>query len=151
MNRTGRKTCLPLALLLLLVCPASLLSQPVRAQVLADVKIFEQREQIDALISFNFPIRYIRHFPAATGDELQIQFEPMALNADDPQALYHREAIHAMQGNPAEISEVVYEGASVTGFRVTVYFSQPQVYSVAQGEDYRSILLKVSRSIRENK
>lgn len=136
-----RKILLPLLLLTILDGLASLSAQPIRGRVLSDLVITSQPDQVDVRIEFNFPVRYVRHFPASEGDELQIQLEPIAMNPSDRDSLVKREAISAEDGNLAGVSEVVFDGDAVIGLRVTVYFLHKQSYTVAQGSDYRSILV----------
>jgi len=130
-----------LPILVILSLSTASMAQPSRDRVLSDLQITEQSGQAVVDIEFNFPVRYIRHFPESQGDELQIQFDPIAVNPNDREALYQREAITGDEDNLADISEVVYEGDSFSGFRVTVYFNHPQTYTVTQGGDYRSIVV----------
>lgn len=121
-------------------------ARPTRDRILGDLLIVEQPEQVDVNIGFNFPIRYIRHFPDAEGDDLRIQLKPIAVGQSDRDALFKREAFTVDQDNAADITEVIYEGADITGLVLTVYFNKARSFSVAQGNDYRSIQLVVKKS-----
>jgi len=138
-----------LPILLVLSLSTAIMAQPIRDRVLGDLRITEQADQVEVQIEFNFPVRYIRHFPESKGDVLQIQLEPIIVNFNDRNALNKREAIAPEEENPADISEVVYEGDSFNDFRITVYFNHPQTYTIAQGNDYRSILVMTKATGRE--
>ena len=123
-----------------------LLAQPSRDRILGDLLIDEQSEQVEVQIEFNFPVRYIRHFPETEGAELRIQLKPIAVGQADRDAIFKREAISADQYNAADITEVVYEGDNIGSLLLTVYFSKARTFSVEQGNDYRSIQLVVKKS-----
>ncbi len=136
-----------LSCFVLLFLSTALMAQPSRDRILGDLQISEQDEQTEVLIDFNFPVRYIRHFPATEGDELRIQLKPIEIGSAEREGLFKREAIAADKDNTADLTEVVYEGDSISGLMLTVYFSTERTFSVEQGNDYRSIKLVVKKSV----
>jgi len=120
------------------------IAQPVRDRVLADVKIVEKTECAVIHIGLNFPVRYLEHFPLSSGDELRIRLVPIAISADDREALFKRESVRPDPNDLAQLSEVVYEGDVAGGPYLTLLFRHPVQYKVSQGSDFRSILVAVS-------
>ena len=134
-----------LPFLVVLSLSTALMAQPSRDRVLGDLSFNELEGQTEVRIEFNFPVRYIRHFPVTSGQDLRIQLVPMAIGNTERDALFKREAVTAERHNTADISEVVYEGDSANGLQLTVYFAKERTFSVEQGNDYRSILLVVKK------
>ena len=95
-------------------------------------------------VGFNLPIRYLKHFPLDSGDELRIRFVPIAISQDDLEALFKREAVRPAPSDLAQLLEVVYEGDVVGGLRLTLLFGHPVQYRVSQGSDFRSVSVAVS-------
>ena len=119
------------------------LSQPVRDRVLSEVRIVDGDECALVTISFNFPIRYVRHFPETAGDELRIHLEPIAVNPRDANALFKREAIKPPPSEIAPLVEVTYEGDITGGPYLTLSFNHPVQFKVGQGSDFRSLVVAV--------
>ena len=136
---------LPLTLVVVLCICLPLQARPSRDRVLGELLITERAEEAEVNIGFNFPIRYVRHFPETEGDELRIQMRPLQVGMADQDALFKREAITVDQDNLADITEVIYEGVEVGGLVLIVYFTKPKTFSVKQGSDYRSIQLVVKK------
>jgi hypothetical protein len=141
------KTLLLPTLVLLLACLATeLCAQPISGRIISDVDIFAGEEQTEVHINFNFPVRYLRHFPEKTGEELRIQLRPIAVSPDDREALFQRESFVPNEHNQANLSEVIYEGDSFSGLFLTLYFNDVETYQVKQGADYRSLTIIVTRT-----
>lgn len=132
-----------LFVVLLLLLPMSLQAQPSRDRVLGDVEFSEHPEAVDIEVTFNFPVRYIRHFPVNKGDELRIQLAPIEIAAVDREALFHRESHTPARPNLAGLDEVVYEGDMFSGLHLTLYFLNPARWQVEQGADFRSLKVRV--------
>jgi hypothetical protein len=132
-----------LVLLGLTLFSSDLQAQPVREKILGDVAVMEEEDYAVVQVGFNFPIRYTRHFPADSGDELRIRLEPIAISRDDREALFKREGIHPPLGDVTSILEILYEGDIIGGFYLTVRFDRPTEFLVGQGADFRSLIIVV--------
>jgi hypothetical protein len=130
-------------LLLLMLGAVSLWAQPSRDRVLGDVEFSEYPEKVEISVAFNFPIRYLGHFPTDTGTELRIQLQPINIAAVDQGALFHRESFGLVQPNLAGISALFYEGDMDSGLYLTLRFRSQAHWQVVTGEDYRSVLIRV--------
>lgn len=115
-----------------------------RGKVLRNVTLREADGSVAVSIGFNFPIRYLRHFPPGNGRELRIQLEPIVASREDRVALQQSESIFPPKGNPASVSRLEYEGRNLLEPTITVFFSQSVEYTVEQGSDFRSIVVRVS-------
>lgn len=131
--------CLLLFMLIALPLPA----QPPRDRVLGDIDFSELPETAVVQVGFNFPVRYLNHFPADSGDELRIRLLPIAIAAVDRDALFHRESYSPPKPNLAGITEILYEGDNLPGLYLTIFFQNPAYWQVEQGTDYRSLIIKV--------
>lgn len=141
-------TC-SVVLLALTLFTSHLQAQRVRDRILGDVTVMEEEYYAVVQVGFNFPIRYTRHFPPDSGDELRIQLEPLAISRDDREALFKREAVHAPSGRVTSILEIIYEGDIIGGFYLTARFAQPTEFLVAQGADFRSLIIVVPNADRK--
>lgn len=122
-------------------------AQPVAGRILDGVSMKGATEKIAVSINFNFPVRYLSHFPDETSQELRIQLQPISVSSDDLNALSKRESFTPAQGNPANITEIIYEGDSYSNLFMTVYFNSKTRFSVKQGSDYRSVLVLVDPQV----
>lgn len=144
---------LPIRLLLffLVLCcsfyPNRIEAQPVAGRILDGVSITQGAEKIKVSINFNFPVRYLSHFPDESGRELRIQLQPISVSADDLSSLSKRESFTPAKENLADITEIIYEGDSYSNLFMTVYFNAQTNFSVQQGADYRSLLILVDPQV----
>ena len=132
-----------LCLLSLMLFTLPLQAQPTRDRVLGDVVLNEQPESVSLNVSFNFPVRYLSHFPAEHGRELRIKLSPIAIAAVDRGALLHRESYTPEMPNLAGITEVLYEGDTFSGLYLTLYFLGNAQWQVERVGDYRSLQVRI--------
>jgi hypothetical protein len=96
-------------------------------------------------IEFNFPTRYVSHYPYDRGTELRIELDALSIGSDDAQFERRREALNP----PDEIDDVVaaitYEGNTVPRPILTLTFRQSVAFKVAQGDDFRSLIVAIAR------
>jgi len=130
-------------LVMLIMTSVPLQAQPTRDRVLGDVELSEHSEAVSMNIGFNFPVRYLNHFPAEKGRELRIKLSPIVIGAVDRDALLHRESYSPKMPNLAGLTEVLYEGDSFSGFYLTLYFLGKAQWQVEQGGDYRSLQVRI--------
>ena len=132
-----------LCLLLLIMTSLPLQAQPTRDRVLGDVVLSEHPEAVSINIAFNFPVRYLNHFPAEQGRELRIKLSPIAIGTVDRDALMDRESYTPEMPNLAGLTEVRYEGETFSGFYLTLNFLGKAQWQVEQGGDYRSLQVRI--------
>lgn len=131
-------------LLLMLVLAMPLYAQPTRDRVLGDVVITEHPEAADVSVGFNFPVRYLSHFPMEKGNELRIKLLPIAVSQVDRDALFQRESYTPRRPNLAGVDEILYEGDTFSGLYLTLFFRSQASWHVFQGADYRSLHVEVN-------
>lgn len=129
--------------LLVLFSPALEARAPILT--LSDVTITEHDACAVIQVKFNFPLRYVKHFPYESGDDLRIQFDPIpiAVPPGETSALFTRESVRPPRNHIASLIEVIYEGNVAGGPFLTLYFSHPVVFKVEQGADFRSLKIVV--------
>lgn len=130
--------------LFLILMALSLQAQPPKNQVLDKIEIFETPETVELLVGFNFPVRYLSHFPLKTGTELLLRLQPMNLGEVDRQSLTNREAISPPQPNLAGITNVIYEGDHEEGPVLVLRFLAEARWQIEQGRDFRSIKIVIN-------
>jgi hypothetical protein len=140
MNRKRVVKTWVLGLIGLLVLSSALRATQV---IVNDVEIKEEGKCAVIRVEFSFPVRYVKHFPYESGDDLRIQIEPIAVSQGDKEALFTRESVRPPPNDIASLLEVVYEGNIEGGPFLTLSFRRPVVFKVEQGTDFRSIIIGV--------
>ena len=139
------KKILALAGLVVLLAAAlwgsTLYSQPVRDRILDDIDVEHARDGTVIRIGMTIPVRYIRHYPYESGNELRIKVLPFDVRTSDRDALHKRESLVPFNDDPPELREVVYEGDVDGGPFLTLFFDHEVHYEVEQGRDSRSIVV----------
>ena len=110
-----------------------------RDRVLSDVSVSQTEQYIVIKVAFNFPVRYLRHYPLGSGKELNIQLEPILAGAEGVSGLMQRESLPAPGNNPAGLVRVEYEGSDLVKPTIRVVLSKTRPYDVKQGADFRSL------------
>jgi len=118
-------------------------SQPITDRVLAGVNALEVAGCVAVRVNFNFPIRYVSHFPAGFGHELRIKLRPIVVRSRDQPALFQRESVRAPTNNRAAIAEIRFEGDDPSGPVLTFLFRHPVAFKVGQGADFRSLVIAI--------
>ena len=139
------KKILALAGLVVLLAAAlwgsTLFSQPVRDRLLDVIDVEHTRDGTLIRIEMTIPVRYIRHYPYESGNELRIKVLPFDVRTSDREALHKRESLVPFNDDPPELREVVYEGDVDGGPFLTLLFDHEVHYEVEQGRDSRSIVV----------
>ena len=133
---------LPVLAALALFLGAALAQVP-RNEILDDVQIEEKTECAHVHIAFNLPVRYTKHFPEKSGNEVRIQLEVLAANPTERDALLRRESLLPPESDVAAIEEIMYEGDYNGAPFLTIFFTHPVRFIVKQGTDFRSIDITV--------
>ena len=129
---------------LTLLLTLSLKAQPTGGRVLSDITVSGDAECKTAQISFNYPIRYVAHFPQKEGIELRIQLKLLAVNPSEQPDLLRREAFSPTD-DAALLNNVTYEGDPTGGGPyLSLQFSRTAHFTVAQGTDFRSMNVSFS-------
>ena len=121
-----------------LLLAISLKAQPTGGKILTDITVTGNDTCKTAQIGFNFPIRYINHFPQNEGYEVRIQLKPVTVAPMETQDLSSREAFSPVD-DASLLSNVIYEGDMTGGPYLTLQFTQRARYTVVQGTDFRSV------------
>jgi hypothetical protein len=94
----------------LLLLPSPAFAATLQLLTPNDVTITENGKCAVIRVAFSFPVRYVTHFPHASGDDLRIQFEPIAVSPADREALFTRRSVRPPRSEIASLAQVVYEG-----------------------------------------
>lgn len=119
-------------------------AEPARNRFLDQVHVTDQGECSIIQVGFTMPIRYVRHFPPDTGDELRIKLDPIAVSAVDRPALGMRESLRPSPNGHVPLLEVIFEGDMEGGPFLTLDFSRAVNFAVRQGADFRSLIVAVA-------
>jgi hypothetical protein len=145
-NKTGPVILLALAVVLLAQLVSS---EPVRKKILDQLDVREEEEVTTIYISLTSPVRYIRHFPYESGEELRIKISLFDVSRDNRQAFFSRETLVPFNTEELPLDEVVYEGDIEGGPYLTLFFSRVVDFEVQQGTDSRSIVVYINKSATE--
>lgn len=118
-------------------------ARPSMQEVLGEIEITDKEECAIVKVSFNLMVRYKRHFPYKSGEELRIQIEPIAFTESEKEAVGQDESITPPESDIAGIDQVFYEGGDSGQQSLTLFFNHPVSYTVQQGADSRSIVVHV--------
>lgn len=127
--------------LLALSIPMWLASGISIAQPLDEVTLEYQADGVVATIRTTSPVRYVRHFPANSGETLEIFFERVP-GGDATELWVENEK---RQSPPSGLipSFSVTARDLTTKPRLVVQFSRQANYSVSQGQDQRSLIITI--------
>ena len=114
-------------------------AQALRDRVLQDVEIKDRC----LVAGFSFPVQYVRHFPAESGDEVRIRIRPRVVGRINGDALFGREAVRPRKRKSIHLSEVIFEGDVMGGPYLFVRFDRPVSFRVGIGQDFRSVVVFV--------
>lgn len=118
-------------------------SEPVRKKILDTLDVVEGEGVTTLRISLTTRVRYVRHFPYESGQELRIKITPFGISRDNADALFERETLVPFDHDDLPLNEVVYEGDIEGGPYLTLIFSRCVDFWVEQGGDSRSIVVYV--------
>jgi len=124
-------------------------SEPVRKKILDTLDVIESEAVTTLRISLTTRVRYVRHFPYESGQELRIKVTPFDVSRDNAEAIFERETLVPFDHESLPLIEVVYEGDIVGGPYLTLFFSRCVDFWVEQGRDSRSIVVYVDEVAQE--
>jgi len=131
-----------MALCIILQVPGSVSAR--RFQILDEVSLLEREECRFINVRFNIPMRYIKHFPFESGEDLRIKLDPLAINPTDESAQFRREYPGSVSSEVADIADVIFEGDVEGGPFLALYFHDARSFRVWQGADFRSLVIAIS-------
>lgn len=118
-------------------------AEPGSERLLASAAVTEKNGCAVVKIDFNVRIQYQNHTPLNAGDELRVQINPLDSVAGAIRTNVTPETLRAPASELAAIHAIELERiASTTALKV--YFKRNVAFKVAQGIDFRSILISVS-------
>lgn len=128
-------------LIALIIAPYSH-SQPIGEQIMEGVEIFPSSTPCDpelAIITMNYPVRYLTHYPQKVSDEVRIRIKPLRVSRLDAEALQQRESTAPRRRHDSLLVEVIYEGDFQGDPYLTLIYNGNVKSRIIQGSDYRSI------------
>ena len=142
-GKTGAGILLAIAVVLIAQLAGS---EPVRKKLLDQLDVQDGEEVTTIRISLTSPVRYIRHFPYGSGEELRIKITLFDVSRDNREAFFSRETLVPFDDDDLPLDEVVYEGDIEGGPYLTLFFSSRVDFKVQQGTDSRSIVVSFSNA-----
>lgn len=118
-------------------------AQPSLDRVLTDAHVTDGVQCSVLRVNFNFPVRYISHFPLDGGAELHVRVRALEPQMDGELTL-HRESLRLPSTDLAPIQDIEFEGNRPEGPTLDVVLSKRQFFSVGQGGDFRSLVIVLS-------
>ncbi|MFQ5480512.1 MAG: hypothetical protein ACE5DW_04475 [Thermodesulfobacteriota bacterium] len=115
-----------------------------RFQILDEVELIEDNGCRFIEVGFNIPMRYIKHFPYQSGEDLRIKLETLNIHPTDRSAQFQREYPGSLSNELSELADVVFEGEVEGGPFLAIFFHNTQNFKVAQGNNFRSLVIALS-------
>lgn len=112
------------------------------AQPLDDLSLESQDSGVVATIRLTGAVRYLSHFPASHGDQLEIFYERIKGPASDEKWI-DNEVRKSPSTSLIPSFTVVTRGQQTDKPKLVINFSREAEYSVAMGKDGRSILITI--------
>ncbi|MFO0690920.1 MAG: tetratricopeptide repeat protein [Myxococcota bacterium] len=128
------------ACLLVLAAPAFAQSTIGRKLRTAEIRRDEQGWTID--VNFEVPVRYVRHSPQSSGRNLRIQVEPVNLGGSAEQPV-PREMLPLSPATRGPVRQIRYDASTPSAQALELFFDELVHFEVAQGDDFRSIRIRV--------
>lgn len=120
------------------------IAQPALDRVLSGASVENGDHCSVVSVAFNFPVRYVSHFPSASGDEVRIRVR--AVEREHGEAMARRESVRAPQTSVGQINAIQFDGDRQEGATLTLQFAGPTNFQVGQGQDFRSIRVAIQDS-----
>jgi hypothetical protein len=117
------------------------LAQPPGQEVLDSVEQYEQGGCVVVEVRFHMPAAYLSHFPLTDATQLRIEVQLLQRPGALPQG--QREAARVATAAPFNVRWVEFEAGQRGRGTLFVDFSGATRFAVAQGTDFRSILIGV--------
>lgn len=129
----------------LVVVGASLLTQPVAAQsvadrTLSDVKVENVGTCSTLTINFNIRVQMLSYFPTASGREVHVRVQPLDTGANGTS----RESLRTPTTVP-EVRSIQFEGDNPSGPVLSLFFSRDMRFEVAPGQQPQSIVVRLAK------
>jgi tetratricopeptide (TPR) repeat protein len=123
--------------------PAS--AEPVIDRALAGVRLMPRSASCTVVkVEFNFRVRYVSHFPLASGEELRVSIRAIDPAQASALVLLRREALRPPANPVAAIRAIDFEVGQPGGPVLRIQFYRPVSYQVAPGSDFESIVIAVA-------
>jgi len=135
------------AIAILVYANISLSQRTESGKVFNEVLISEYQGCYYICVQFDYPMRYMNHFPFDQGKELRIELQPMDVIRSDVPALFRVEAA-SLPDDHFPLSEVVWEGLMGNSLYLTLHFQEEESYSVSQCTNFRGVLVTVPEKDR---
>lgn len=121
-------------------------AQPALDRVLSGATVENGEHCSVVSVNFNFPVRYVSHFPSASGDEVRIRVRAVERERGDSMA--QRESVRPPQTGAAQINAIQFDGDGQNEATLTFLFAGASRFQVGQGQDFRSIRVALNDGVQ---
>jgi hypothetical protein len=117
-------------------------AQPVTGHIIDRITVSRHAGCFLVNITLNFPMQYISHFPAKVSDQLRIRLKPAVTDTADLETFNTRESARPNYIHGSPLMYVSYERENTEPYLI-LQFTDPVAYTLAQGDDFRSMLIQI--------
>jgi hypothetical protein len=132
------------ALLVALFACGALLSVPAAARLMDDIEVSAAGDSVRVTIRFTIPVRYLRHFPAAKGEILNVYLQ--SISGEDLRETLGHPPFDEIRRSPRNsllpcftVTYVPPPDPRGAPLQLVFQFKQPENYTVRIGDDSRSL------------
>lgn len=118
-------------------------AEPALDRVLAGVQVANQKQCSALKIGFNLRVRYLSHFPIASGQELRVMLRPIDSAQAAAEIMTRRESLRAPVIKFGHLRAIDFEAGNAAGPVLVLQFAETVKFDVSQGDDFQSIIVKV--------
>jgi hypothetical protein len=136
------------ALLGVLLACSALISAPANARLMDDVEVSAADETVRIAIRFTIPVRYLRHFPPAKGEILNVYLQ--SVSGEDLRETLGHPPFDEVRRSPRNsllpcftITYVPPHDPRGAPLQLVIQFGRPESYTVRLGEDSRSLYVSL--------
>ncbi len=123
----------------------SVQAQPAGNRAVEDTEVESLNGCSRVTVSFVFPVQFLSYFPESSGNELRVQFRPLATGSSNALAAISNERIRLLDDIGVDLTRFEYVGDRPgTDPYLWLISSEPFYFRAQQGEDFRSLVIYLS-------
>lgn len=117
-------------------------------RILQDVFVYDEGNRSILQVKFNVPVRYESHIPESRGRVLNIKLRVVAFSGTERNDYIDESTIVPGFMEKVPVTDIAYEGDVPGGPMLSVRFSEPVQFSIAEDSSLRSLLISIPRRKR---
>ena len=114
-------------------------------RILQDVYVYDEGDRSILQVKFNVPIRYESHLPEKQGRVINIKLRVVTLSGADRNDYIDKNSIVPGFMEKVPVTDIAYEGDVPGGPLLSIRFSEPVQFTIAEDSTLRSLLISIPK------